>query len=371
MICIDWYLPGYKAGGPIRSCANMIAHLKNEFDFFVLTRNTDYLESKSYENIKSNEWNKLHDETSVYYFSNDKLNELGKIIDSTEFDFIYLNGIFSKHFTIFPLKHLKGVKRKKIILSVRGMLAPQALALKPIKKKLFLSYAKFSGLYSGVKFHATNPNEISQIKNIFGNDSSVFLAPNLGRKNLQEIKKPIKEKDKLRIVNIARIAPEKNQLFALNILRDIKSDVVYDLFGPIYKEEYWYECKKTINQLPSNIKVRYHGPLHENKIQKTLSSYDFLFTPSITENFGHIILESLSASTPVIISDNTPWKKLYENKVGWNIPLEKRNDFIAAIETAAQMNNVEFAIWSKSAFACAEKFNSNPENLQQNRNLFL
>ena len=35
-----------------------------------------------------------------------------------------------------------------------------------------------------------------------------------------------------------------------------------------------------------------------------------MFLPSKGENFGHIIMESLAASTPVIISDLTPWKDL-------------------------------------------------------------
>ena len=36
LVAIDWYLPGYKAGGPIRSCASIINCLKDDFDFAVL-----------------------------------------------------------------------------------------------------------------------------------------------------------------------------------------------------------------------------------------------------------------------------------------------------------------------------------------------
>ena len=42
LIAIDWYLPGYKAGGPIRSCASIINCLKNDFDFAVITSDTDF-----------------------------------------------------------------------------------------------------------------------------------------------------------------------------------------------------------------------------------------------------------------------------------------------------------------------------------------
>ena len=41
LVFIDWYLPGFRAGGPIRSCANLISHLSDEFDFNIVTTDTD------------------------------------------------------------------------------------------------------------------------------------------------------------------------------------------------------------------------------------------------------------------------------------------------------------------------------------------
>ena len=40
----------------------------------------------------------------------------------------------------------------------------------------------------------------------------------------------------------------------------------------------------------------------------TLSKHDLFVFPSLSENFGHVIFESLSAGTPVITSVHTPWK---------------------------------------------------------------
>ncbi len=59
LIFIDWFLPGYKAGGPIQSCAHLIEHLSDTFNFLVVTRDIDYSENKPYTTIKSNEWNQL------------------------------------------------------------------------------------------------------------------------------------------------------------------------------------------------------------------------------------------------------------------------------------------------------------------------
>lgn len=45
------YLPGYKGGGPIQSCKNIIENLYPYFDFKVLCADRDLHEEKSYKNI--------------------------------------------------------------------------------------------------------------------------------------------------------------------------------------------------------------------------------------------------------------------------------------------------------------------------------
>ena len=67
LLFIDWYLPGYKAGGPIQSCANLVNHLNNDYCFKIITRNTDYCETIPYQDIKSNEWNIVNQNTHIYY----------------------------------------------------------------------------------------------------------------------------------------------------------------------------------------------------------------------------------------------------------------------------------------------------------------
>ena len=112
LIFIDWYLPGFRAGGPIQSCANLIAQLKGEFDFSVVTRNVDYMSDTPYAHIKNDQWNILSDGTRVYYFSDEKLSKTNiySLLRNEEYDRIYLNGIFSKYFTLVPLRYFRKIK---------------------------------------------------------------------------------------------------------------------------------------------------------------------------------------------------------------------------------------------------------------------
>jgi glycosyltransferase involved in cell wall biosynthesis len=57
-----------------------------------------------------------------------------------------------------------------------------------------------------------------------------------------------------------------------------------------------------------------------------------LFLPSLGENFGHVIVEALSAGCPILISDRTPWRGLAERGVGWDLPLEDPAGFRGVID---------------------------------------
>jgi glycosyltransferase involved in cell wall biosynthesis len=361
LVFIDWFLPGDKAGGPVRSCANLIDHLGNEFEFSVITRDTDYTDAQPMRGIKSNVWNILADEKRVYYISNDQLNKttIERLLREEKYDAVYLNGIWSQPFTAWPLLGLKKLKKNvRVVVATRGMLAPSALAIKATKKKLFLRFAKIRGLFSNVIFHATTEKEAQEIKNAFGNKSEVLVAGNLPRKISEKTEHTQKVKGKVSVVSIARIAPEKNTLYTLEVLSKIKVPIAADFFGSVYDENYWNECKKIIDKLPANIQINFPGALPSEEITKTLSKYDLLFLPTRGENFGHIILESLQAGTPVLISDQTPWKNLVNENAGWDLSLQSQESFVDVIEMIAGMNEKDFLKWMEGAEKLGEKYSS-------------
>jgi glycosyltransferase involved in cell wall biosynthesis len=373
LLFIDWYLPGYKAGGPIQSCANLVDHLQEDYCFKIVTRDTDYCETKPYENVKSNQWNTINSNTLVYYFSSDELNKknIYKLIENTEFDVVYLNGIFSYLFTIIPLLYFRKNKKRKVIIAARGMFASGALAIKRQKKQLFLSFAKLLGLFNKVVFHATNEAEKKDIINAIGNKNEIKIAGNLSKKIALDafISKP-KRAGFVKLFNIARVAPEKNLKYALEILKEVKVSVQFDYYGPIYDENYHNECKSVIEKLPAHINVNYKGVIPNNEVNKTLKNYDALFMPTLGENFGHIILESLLASCPVIISDQTPWQNLETEKSGWAIPLQDFNKYVEAITQLADSDENQYNDFAMAAYQKAKTFIENKDLISSNRALF-
>ncbi len=80
LIFCNYYLPGYKSGGGMRSIVNMIAHLKNQIDFRVVTFDHDG-DGEPYTTVNINDWNEIEG-TQVYYLSKDKIkiSKLRKLI---------------------------------------------------------------------------------------------------------------------------------------------------------------------------------------------------------------------------------------------------------------------------------------------------
>ncbi len=370
-VFIDWFLPGYKAGGPITSVANLIENLKDFFDFYVITSDRDIGDKNAYVNVPINQWIKT-DNYQIIYLSPEKQKKdfFKEIFTEKKFDIIYFNSLFSLRFTLLPLKIVKKYTDKKIILAPRGMLGEGALSIKPTKKIIFLYIAKLLKLYNDVGWHATNEMEKNDIVRFFGKQQKIIIAENLINKPEYTPKHKILKE--IKIVFISRISPKKNLDFALRILKDIEArrKVSFDIIGPIEDVDYWRYCQSIINNFTGNIRVSYLPAVKHNEIFSTLERYNFLFLPTKHENFGHSIFEALSTGTPVIISNNTPWQNLQEKKVGWDIDLQDTEKFKEVINYVVNMSQQEYDDLSKNAFKFAQNFFENSNLIEKSKKLF-
>lgn len=220
LIFIDWYKPGFKAGGPIRSISNLVSQLNHQYDFYIVTRNTDYLETTPYATIKTNEWNEI-DGANVFYLAAENTNKttIKKLIQGVNPTLIYCNSLYSPKFTLTPIRIAKKLNIKTV-LAVRGMLSEGSLSVKSHKKKVFIQLMRTIGLFSQTTFHATNENEKNDIVKALGKNIKVVVAQNLPElKNIAYLPKQ-KEVGQLKMIFVGRVAPEKNTLFAIEVLKN-------------------------------------------------------------------------------------------------------------------------------------------------------
>ena len=142
------YLPGYKGGGPIRSCVNMVENLSDEFEFYILCADRDFKDCSPYEGIKVDQLNDVGS-AKVFYMSpkHQALKGFKEILNKTDYDILYLNGFFSPIFTIKPLLLLKlgQIKKSKVILTPRGDFTG-GCENKKIKKYTYIALSKLIGM---------------------------------------------------------------------------------------------------------------------------------------------------------------------------------------------------------------------------------
>ena len=357
------YLPGYKDGGPVRTIVNLVESLGNQYEFNIITNDRDHGDKKPYPNILYDKSNRIG-KANVFYIKPGEftLKNIKKLTINT--DIIYVCGPYNNYsYKVLLLKRMNIIKQPVVVASM-GSFSEGALKIKGKKKKIFIEICKKIGLYQKISWSVTSKREENDVKNIIGKESICYIAEDLPRKinkvDIREVKKNNKE---LKIVFISRICKIKNLIYVIEILKEIHGKVVFDIYGPIEDEVYWKECKRLLEKLPSNIKYSYCGMMDSEKIVDTFLEYDIFVFPTMGENFGHVIFEALSGGCIPIISDQTPWQDLEEEKCGRIIPLDKKNEYINTINKILKMQHEDLMIIQEKANEYAmKKYNESIKN---------
>ena len=360
LIFVDWFLPGYKAGGQIRSCANLAFALKDVMEVYVVTTDRDLGDEQAYDTVVKDDWIILDDNLRVLYLSPKKrgFKSIQSVIRAINPHCVYLNSMFSFNFTLLPIEICRfDDLSAKIVLAPRGMLHKGALQFKNLKKKIFFHAFKVRGFQKRIVFHATDVTEETDIKNIFGKKSKIEFVLDYPSSKQDVLEMIEKKRGSLKCVFVSRISPKKNLLFLLALLKKVKSNVSLSIVGPVEEEEYWNRCLELMNTLPSHIKVEYLGAIPNHDLAPVYRQNHLFILPTHGENFGHVIFESLLNGRPVLISDHTPWRNLEAQNLGWDLPLSDKHDFLNRLEEAANWEQDQFNGYCASSWQFAHTYN--------------
>ncbi|MCB0700270.1 MAG: glycosyltransferase, partial [Chitinophagaceae bacterium] len=353
----QYFLPAYKAGGPIQSIKNLAAFLsKKGKEVYIYCSDRDLDNSKL--DVMLDSWTTFSDNIFVYYCSenNRGRKSLALLLANVKPDIIFINGLYSLQYTIYPLLY-GGCKK---ILSVRGMLHPGALSQKRLKKRVYLNCIKMFRLHKLCSYHATTDEEVGYIINEFGANVAIQMIPNLPNE-LEYTLPPVKTIGDVGIVSIALISPMKNTLRVIQALKACKSKIRYSIYGPVKDRGYWEECLTEISDLPNNIHIEYKGEVRPEDVAGVLSKYHFFILPSKSENFGHAIYEAMSAGRPVITSHNTPWNGLNDQNAGYNIDPDNLSELSSVLDDIASSSDAEY----KSSCESARRYVESKYNLSE------
>ena len=349
LILMGRYLPGHKDGGPLRTMINVTDALGDEYDFYIGCLDRDHGDTEAYPDIEKESWNQVG-KAKVWYvhpggFTNKLILELaeGK-------DLVYLSSFYDD----YGYKTLLLNKRKKlncpVALASMGVFSDAALKQKALKKKIFITGCKLLRLFSHVTWSVTSELEAMDVKRAVNKNIKYVVAEDLPRMSVPGRKG--KSGNILKVVFLSRICAHKNLDFAIRAIENMNYNVEFTIYGPIQEEEYWEKCKKQLE----NVKFKwfYEGDVPSDEVQEKLSQHDVLVFPSKSENYGHVVFEALSVGCIPVISDQTPWKSLNEEKAGYELPLVQER-FTEILNELAEMPVEKHVFMADRAVGYAQK----------------
>lgn len=343
-----------KVGGPANSLYWLAkALVKDGFDVSVVTSD-NYIEKGLVENDR---WSQLDGIRIRYCSSKGKLPF--RIVRHAYKEMKFCDIVVFSSICFLPnflLAISARLMRKKIVWSPRGELFVEALKDNSFKLLYFSVIRILLGRY--VMFHATSNEEKVSIQSIFGSNAKVVIIPNY-------IELPHREKQEKNtpkfLLYLGRIAPIK----ALHKLiigiakseRFKQSDYVFKLAGGVEKQfdEYYHKLQKIICQCDLCDKVKFIGPVTGEEKYSLLASARYLFLVSNSENFGNVVLESLSQGTPVVASKGTPWQSLVDENAGFWID-NSPEEIASCIDNIISCPEKDYMSQRENAFALAKQF---------------
>ena len=368
LVFVDWFEPGFRGGGPIRSIVSLVDELNTEINFFICTRNHDAGMREPYVNIKPNTWIKKSNGYEVFY-ADQTISPFifQKIKAYTNPDLIYLNSFFSPKFSILP--HIYNqifLKTIPTLIAPRGEFNLERLSVKSVKKYSFLLVSKILNLYKTVFWHVTSDEEKLRLFDQYPR-GKYLLAPNLNSHKGQ-LTLLRKTDNLLRVVFISRIIPYKNLHYAIEVIIELEDNIIFDFYGPIEDKVYFETCIQLASK--NEKRIHYCGELKGNQVIGVLSKYHVFLFPTLGENFGHVIFEALQAGCLVLTSDKTPWKNLEEIGAGRNIPLTDKVAFISSLRKLSSLTEDELMNLRKNVWQNIHKLGNKKETRKLYLNFF-
>ncbi|MDA7587014.1 glycosyltransferase [Alphaproteobacteria bacterium] len=374
--------PAVQSGGTVRSVKSFADSFSSSLDISVYSLNKDIHSQKELQGVVPGKlvplrgWHSMHCNRGVVGYLSLLMLALRK-----KPDYLYLNSFFDVFFSILPYLIFRiFLARTKIVLAPRGEFSVLALKIKKRRKLFFLKFVSFFNIYKNITWQASTELEKVQIINAkITKKPRVLIASDMvdlpvdrefdeaffRNKIMTSLKSNV-----ISLCYLSRVTPIKNLEFCVEVLMHVEASVNFNIYGVIEDDQYYARVSNKISLLPKNINVRFFGPVSRDQLESTFNKNCLFFLPTLGENFGHAIFESLCFGLPVLVSNATPWRDLETHGCGWDISLECIEDYVKAIERFAQLTLDERIAMSRCANEFVKIRYSKSAVFEQNKGLF-
>ena len=374
VVAAEWFPPAFRAGGPIRSVANLVEVLGQTHEVFVVAGAYDLGSEEEMPELELNAWVQ-QPWGQVMFVTRDRWTSRlwhHLLIETLQPDFLYLNSLFARFFALSALRVARKRPAMRVVVAPRGMFGPAALAIKPLKKRAFLWAANAFGWFKDVTWHASSDVEAHDIRESVRGPVQLQVAQNLP--SMPHAAEKAAPDDRWVVVALGRIHPIKNLLFGIRAMEAAVSMIASPPLVEIrligLEEDADLLAQLLQNEgRPKQLSVSHLGALNPNAVSRELSVAHFVLMPSLHENYGHAIVEAWAHGCPVFLSDRTPWSSLANRGLGWDWPLDDAT-WADGIRNALESGHSVWAEHSKKSKAFFINTVRSPEIIEANRRIF-
>lgn len=309
LVMADYFLPGHRAGGAVRTLSRLVPFEAAHHDLEVLTRDHDLGCDRRF-TPEEQATATAGAGCAVHYLNTRSVRGLRALLRASRdrrFEAVYFNSLWSPVFTLLPLAALLLRRRRPLLLiAPRGELNPGALAVKSGKKRIAGAVLRRALAYHRVMWHVSSEDEAEHLRAWLNAPARIVTsADHAGPPDSAPSRGT--ESGPLRVVCVTRIVPVKDVRRLFEVLALCRQNLDVRLFGPVEDEAYWASCQDSISRLPANVAFRYEGALEPAAVAEVYRGADATLFPTRGENFGHVIAEALAVGCPVATTPTTFW----------------------------------------------------------------
>ncbi len=346
LLLTPWFVPGLAGGGITVSVRRMVEQLEADYDISVITR----WHSDTQPAIRPDAWQPFGKCSRVVWLSRAEAWRGHRWIGTWHPDIVHVHGLYDPFVHVLSLRLRSRLFAARWVLSPHGMLDPGALAVRRLKKRLFLFAFRQTGLGRDLIFHASDEREAAHIRRHFP-QGQVRIAPQIPEPPpaaWTAIPAPA-ETGGLRLLCLGAVHPKKNLLWLLDLLGRCRLPVRLTVAGPATAGRYLSRCRAAAAALPSAIEVEWAGAVPHEAVPGLLAAHHLLVLPTLGENFGHALFEALAHGRPLLISQATPWRHLRVRHAGFDLPLDQPHQWLDALTFFHELDAREWVRWQAGA----------------------
>ncbi len=192
-----------------------------------------------------------------------------------------------------------------IPLYISKFFSPLSLRVYQMLRRTFLNISNYNMTVSNDFVAQLKQNGIKSNIHVWktGVDSEAFNPKYRSQEMREKMFNGNYSSDKILLVSVGRLSPEKNFEFLIHLLNDLPQAFLCIVGGGPYKE--------SLEPLFPKNQTHFMGFLQGTELAAAYASADYFVYASVSETFGQVYLEAMSSGVPIVAAEGKQMKEFH------------------------------------------------------------